>query len=97
MRADGARLAWVEVPGGDEHGDHDSSEGVYVMRLPDSPPHFLAGPVAVVWRLAHNGISDIPAAVASVTSRPLAEVQDQVLEILEDLTRRGLTAPVPRR
>lgn len=93
MRADGAGLAWVETPGGDEHDGHDGGAGVYVMRLPDSPPHFLAGPVAVVWRLAHLGVANISAAVAELTGQPLAEVHTQVLEILADLTRKGLTTP----
>lgn len=79
------RLAWV-IP---ERRD-DEPLVVYLMPLPDGPPLVLRESAGLIWALAADGEADVPAAVAELVGRTLAEVGPTTEAFLADLVARGL-------
>jgi hypothetical protein len=63
---------------------------VFLMQLPDGPPLVLHDSAALIWLLAAEGSSDVPAAVAVAVGRPSEEVSGEVDDYLQDLLDRGL-------
>ncbi|MCF6376265.1 PqqD family protein [Nocardioides KLBMP 9356] len=81
-------VAWVSH----EDLDNGGTPTAYVTRLPQGPPTTLEGPACVVWlALAEGGSpAEITAAAAQMWGAEPADIDEDVLSLVEELVRLDL-------
>ena len=77
-------VAWVDGP------DFGVAEELYLTVVPEGRTVLLKGTARLIWLVAIGG--DVASEVARLVGRPPADIKEDVLAFLQDLTGAGLLA-----